>query len=208
MTKLRAVLGGFRFGLLLQFAVGPVTLFVFQIATTQGTAAALSGAAAVTIVDALFILAAILGVGALLEKSPRAKSMLRVFGAVVLVLFGANMVLGVFGINLIPGLNLSQAASGAGVFWRAFFITISSPLTIVFWAGIFSAKIAEGNMSRRELYLYGLGALLSTVVCFSVLCVVGGLAQSFVPAVAIAALNVAVGCAFIFFGFRTALRRQ
>lgn len=200
------LLRGFRFGMLLQLAIGPVGLFVFQTASTQGVRAALPGVLAVSLVDAAFIVAAIFGIGALLEKSPRAKSTLRIFGAVVLALFGLSMVLGAFGVHVIPGLGAPKEG-GAGVFWYTLLLTASSPLTIVFWAGVFSAKIAQGGMSRRELYLFGLGAVLSTLVCFTLLCAAGGLAKGFVPPVALMVLNVAVGCALIVFGARTALRK-
>ena len=198
------ILRGFRFGMLLQFAVGPVCLFVFQIASTSGFWAALPGAAAVALVDAAFILAAIWGVGALLERSPRAKVVLRVFGAVVLILFGVNTVLGAFGIHLLPSLGL--AAGEGGVFWRTLLLTVSSPLTIVFWAGIFSAKIAEDGMTRVQLYWFGLGAVLSTVLFFLLVALVGDVAKSFLTGQIIAVLNALVGIVLIGFGLRTALR--
>ena len=44
---------GFRFGLLLQFALGPMTLLIFQIAVASGFAVAIQGVVGVTLVDGL-----------------------------------------------------------------------------------------------------------------------------------------------------------
>ncbi|MBP1745267.1 MAG: hypothetical protein H6Q58_2245, partial [Firmicutes bacterium] len=78
------VFKGFRFGMLLQVAVGPVCLFIFQTAASSGFASAEMGVLGVAIVDALFISAAILGIGALISRYPKAEKFLKYFGAAVL----------------------------------------------------------------------------------------------------------------------------
>jgi len=59
---------GFKFGLLLQIAIGPVCLFIFQLAVINGFFVAMIGILAVFIVDSLFIFGAIKGIAALLES--------------------------------------------------------------------------------------------------------------------------------------------
>ncbi|MCZ2416482.1 MAG: LysE family transporter [Burkholderiales bacterium] len=49
-------------------------------------------------------------------------------------------------------------------FINALLLTLSSPLTIVFWAGIFTAKITSGETTREEVYYFAAGAILSTPV--------------------------------------------
>ena len=60
---------GFRFGLILQAAVGPVSVFIFQTAASFGIVSAEAAVMGVTIADLICVLAAIWGVGTLLEKS-------------------------------------------------------------------------------------------------------------------------------------------
>ncbi|MHB8066216.1 MAG: LysE family transporter, partial [Ruminiclostridium sp.] len=94
------LLKGFRFGMLLQLAIGPVCIFIFQMATLNGFYIAETGVIAVVLIDGLFILLSILGVAALL-KNENIKSGLKVFGAVILFVFGLSMVTSLFGINII-----------------------------------------------------------------------------------------------------------
>lgn len=62
------IIKGFRFGMILQLAVGPVCLFIFQTAVSSGALIAFLGVAGVSVVDAAFIIAAIFGLGAILNK--------------------------------------------------------------------------------------------------------------------------------------------
>ena len=103
---------GFRFGTLLQLAVGPICLYVLQTAAGGGFFAAESAVLGVTLMDVLYITAAILGLGALINKSARASRMLRLFGAAVLVLFGLANVLSAFGVSILPVISLTEGLSG------------------------------------------------------------------------------------------------
>ncbi len=196
---------GFRFGMLLQLAVGPVCLFVLQSASARGFWAAESAAAAATLVDAAFISLAILGVASVVEKT-NVKRWLMLFGAAVLILFGAATVLGAFGISILPGLNLS--GGGMHPFFGSLLLTLSNPLTILFWAGVFAGKVAELDLGKRSVWLFGAGALASTAVSLTVVALLGGLVGALLPAVAIQALNGLVGAALIFFGVRMALPKR
>ncbi len=196
---------GFRFGMLLQLAVGPVCLFVLQSASAKGFWAALSAAAAATLVDATFIALAILGVAAVVER-PNVKRRLKLAGAVVLLLFGGATVLGAFGIPVLPGLNLS--AGGLHPFTGSLLLTLSNPLTILFWAGVFAGKVAELNLEKRGVWLFGAGALASTAVSLTVVSLLGGLLGALLPELVIQVLNGLVGAALVFFGIRMALPKR
>ncbi len=198
---------GFRFGMLLQFTIGPVCMFIFQTAAASGFAAAVTGVAGVALADALFIAAAIFGIGALIDKYPKTKSMMKYFGAAVLILFGISTAAAAFGVSVIPSLKFSAGQSTGGVFLKALLLTLSSPLTILFWAGVFSSKISEENLQRKDMYLFGLGAVLSTLFFLSLVSLLGSLINSFVGQGFISALNIAVGFALVAFGIRTALKR-
>ena len=75
--KSGVIWSGFRFGTVLQVAIGPICLFIFQTAAKSGVAAGLAAALGVTLADMIYITAAIYGVGALLERSERARTWFR-----------------------------------------------------------------------------------------------------------------------------------
>ena len=197
---------GFRFGTLLQIAVGPVCLFVFRTAATSGFLAAEAAVLAVTLADTLYVAAALLGVGTIIEKNRQAKSVFSYLGAAVITLFGISSILGAFGVNIIPGIGGMAETTSESAFINALLLTLSSPLTIVFWAGIFTAKITSGETDGEEVYYFAAGAILSTPVFMSFAAAAGVLTGSFLPGSLIAALNAAVEAVLVFFGIRTAFR--
>ena len=197
---------GFRMGMLLQIAVGPVCAYIFQAAAGAGFWAAESGVLGVALADALYIFAALLGMGTLIERRPALKSALKYGGAAVMMLFGALMLVGVAFPGLLPGLKLTTR--DAGVFASTALLTLSSPLTIVFWAGAFAQRAAEEGVKREDLALYGLGAVCSTLVFLSAVAALGGVTRSFLPEAAISVLNVVVGLVLIGFGIRTVVKKD
>jgi len=194
--------------MLLQFTIGPVCMFIFQSAASSGFAAALTGVAGVALADALFITAAVLGIGSLIERYPKAKRLMKYFGAAVLILFGISTAAAVLGITVIPSMRFSANQGTGSVFLKALLLTLSSPLTILFWAGVFSSKITEENMLRSDMYLFGLGAVLSTLFFLSLVSLIGSLVNSFVGPEVISALNLAVGLLLVAFGIRTLLKKS
>lgn len=204
----KTFLSGFKFGLILQAAVGPVSLFIFQTAAASGIWSAEGAVLGVTLADLVCVAAAIWGVGTLLDRSKTGKMYLKYFGAIVLWIFGAAAILGAFGINLIPGFDISAEHTADSAFVYCFILAISSPLTIVFWAGIFSAKLTEDNMSKRDIHIYGLGAIFSTLVCMNIVAAAGTLTSSFLPDAAIKGMNMVVGAVLILFGVKTFRKQQ
>lgn len=197
---------GFRFGLLLQLAVGPVCLFIFQTAASMGLKAAIIGVLGVTVVDALYILAAILGIGTLLNRYEMLKMPLHFFGAIIVILFGVSTILSVFGLSLIPGISLFSTNASQSVFTKTMLLTLSNPLTILFWAGVFSTKIMEDKMATSEMITFGLGAVLSTLVFLSLISLFGSFINTFLPNWTLELLNVIVGLSLLGFGIRNLVK--
>jgi len=199
---------GFRFGMILQFAVGPVCLFIFQQSVYNGLLPALAGVAAVTLVDGLFIILSLLGLSLLVQKHTR---FLNLAGALVLAAFGLKTIIEAACLLLNPdtvnqvAAHIPDAAAptvtlGAG-FLSAFVLTASNPLTIVFWAGVFSGKMSE--LTRSQQLGFGLGAILSTMTFLGIISVAGQLTSQFLPRFIILLLNLGVG--IIICGFAVAM---
>jgi threonine/homoserine/homoserine lactone efflux protein len=196
-------LSGLRFGLLLQLAVGPVCLMVFNTAGTLGFLMGSLAALAVTVVDGLYIALAALGISAFLQNE-RVKKIIRAAGAVVLVLFGLDIAAGALGASFLPQIAMLRDSGTENVFLRAAILTGSNPLTIVFWGGVFSTRITAEDMERSRIFPFGAGCAGATFLFLNGVAVAGSVARSFLSPALMAALNVGVGLAIVFFALRMA----
>lgn len=197
---------GFKFGMLLQLAIGPVCLFIFNTAVSSGFLFAEFGVLGVAFMDGLFILLAILGVGKFLENSDRIKKIIGYFGGGILIIFGLSLLLSSFGISILPKINLLKEVTSKNIFLKAIILTGSNPLGIIFWAGVFSAKIIEEKMTRNNVYSFGIGACFSTLLFLTCVAMMGSLITNFLSLNIVKFLNVAVGFILIIFGFKTLKR--
>lgn len=201
------VIDGFKFGLMLQIAVGPVCFFIFQMAVSNGLISALVGTLGVTIIDGLYIFFAILGIGKLLEKNKNIKNILKYFGSFVLIVFGLYIVLNSSNSHSVSQFNITKSINQTP-FLSAILLTLSNPLTIVFWSGVFASKTAEDNMDFKEVTLFGIGSLIATLIFLSLVSVFGCFTKSFVNEHLIMLLNIAVGFVLIFFGIKPYFKKH
>jgi len=151
---------------------------------------------------------AIFGIGAIINKYDIAKKALTYFGALVFILFGLSIIFDAFGNPIFPNLMLLKSGNVSRVFLKTMILTLSNPLTILFWAGVFSSKITESDMTRKDMYLFGTGAILSTLFFLSVITIIGSLANRFLSSNILYLLNIAVGLVLIFFGIRTVIKSK
>jgi threonine/homoserine/homoserine lactone efflux protein len=202
-----SVLQGLKFGMLLQLAIGPVSLLILKIAGNRGFAQAMSGTAAVVLVDSLFILLAILGIASFVGRE-QTRKLFNYVGAVIVALFGAATILEIFGIHIMPGSGVFSASGETGSFVEAFVLTAANPLTILFWAGVFTVRITEGKLSGAEVYFFGLGCALSTLVALTAVAVFGTVSGTFLPDKMIDLLNFIIGAVLIVFALRMILSEK
>ena len=202
---MKSYFDGLRFGMLLQLAIGPMCLLVFNSAQSAGLLPALSLVLAIALVDAFYIALAALGAGKLLANR-KADKAVRIVGGCVLVLFGLHIALAAFGISLLPGLHIETTARS--LFVQGLILTLSNPLTIVFWGSVLTAKIVENGLRKRELAVFSLGAVSATLLFLTAVALLGTVLGSFIPKSVSAALNVAVGLLIIYFGVKLFLKKE
>ena len=198
---------GFRFGMLLQFAIGPVFIFIFDTARQDGIFNAEIGVASVVLVDAFYILLAILGVTVFLQNN-KVKKFFKVFGVGILTYFGIAAIIGSIGYKIIPNLIIETQTMIENPFIKGLVLTISSPLTILFWAGVFSSKVVEEKFIRKDLYRFGLGAVLSTLVFLSCVSFIGSSLRPLLHPIMIELLNMIVGILFLYFAVKLAIKKM
>lgn len=201
------IVKGFRFGMLLQLAVGPMCLLVFKTSAANGFLPGFLLVLAIALVDAVYIALSGLGVAALINNS-KARLVMKLFGAVVLVLFGMNMILGELGIRMLPMLSIATDTGNQSVFTQGLLLTASDPLTILFWSSVFSAQVIENGLTKPQLAFFGMGCVMSTLAFHTAIDLLGLAAGTFLPDIAVKILNIIVGCALIFFGIRLLLKKD
>ena len=188
--------------MLLQVAIGPVFFFILNLALQRTILDGLFAVLAVTIVDYLFIGLALLGVGKLLEKK-KIKKTLAVISSIVLVIFGALMM---SAIGALTSDNISQANNVSDYttsFLSAFLLTISSPLTIVFWTSLFASKAIENNFNKNELLIFGISAGFATLFFLGLTIILLSIFKTAIPVTAAKTGNVIVGFVLIVYGIRS-----
>lgn len=195
---------GLRFGLLLQFAVGPMCLMVFNTSKNSGFLVALSLVIAIALVDALYIFLASLGASKIL-KNPKIKNVMKVVGALVLILFGINTILNVFDINIVPGLNLNPSSSSA--FVQGIILTLSNPITIIFWGSVLTTKLIEEKFKKKELIIFSVGLVSATLLFLTIVAILGMVLSSFISNSISNILNIIVGFLIIFFGLKLFIKK-
>jgi len=193
------IFSGFLTGLLLQIAIGPVFLFILNISLQKTVIDGLLAVLAVTIVDYMFITLAALGVGKLLEK-PKIQLGLGITGSVVLVLFGIIMILTIKPNNFDTISTAYFESNYISSFMSAFLLTLSSPLTIVFWTGVFAARAIEKGYTEKQLFFFGIAAGFATFVFLGSAVTLLSIIKASIPTLFLTISNIVVGALLILYG--------
>lgn len=195
------IIKGFRFGLLLQLAVGPMCIMVFQTAASGGLSAGLLLVAAITLIDGLYIALSGLGIAAVIDRRG-VKLAVKIFGGAVLVFFGLSTIVGALGGSILPAFEAFSIRREENIFLKGLLLTASNPLTIIFWSGVFSGQVIQNKLDHSQLFQFGLGCIFSTMSFLSAVAFTGNMISGFLPQSIIAGLNVMVGSLLIGFGIR------
>ncbi len=193
---------GFKFGMLLQIAVGPVCIYIFNESVRKGVLSAFVGVIAVVLIDALFIGLSIVGISAIVKKKEK---LLKIFGSLVLIIFGIRMIVSALQITEFNNINLIEI-NYLKTFITVLFLTASNPLTIIFWSGVFSTKIIEEKFNRNDEIMFGIGAVFSTFLFLNFIVVLGQFTKNFLSLKYIMYLNILVGLVLIYFGLKLVLK--
>lgn len=196
---------GLKFGMLLQLAIGPMCLMVFNTAKNVSFIVAMSLVLAIALVDAFYIVLAGLGVSKLLDNK-KTKVIFKILGSLVLIIFGLNIILNVYNINIIPGLNLKP--SSANIFIQGLVLTLSNPMTIVFWGSVLTTKIIDDRLKKKELMVFSIGLVSSTLFFLTFIAILGTILSNFIPETISSILNVIVGLLIIFWGIKMLLKKE
>ena len=198
MKKTLGILkNGLFTGLLLQLAIGPVFFFIINLALQKTLLDGLMGALAVTTVDYIYIALSTFGIGKLLENE-KIKKIFGIVSSIVLIIFGIIIIKGAINSGISEAVISTKNLFSS--FSSVFLLTISSPMTIVFFTSLFSAKAVEYNYTKKELYLFGLGTGLATLIFMGSSVLIFSLLKGTIPTIVIQILNMIVGALIIGYG--------
>lgn len=200
------ILKGIRFGMLLQLAIGPMCLMVFNTAATYGFLYALPLIAGIATIDAFYIAISCAGVAAVINH-PKIKIAVKLLGCLVLILFGINLIAESLHLSFLPQVALLSRISAQNLFFQGLILTASNPLTVIFWGGMLSAQVVESRWNNKQLGLFALGCVLATIMFLTAVSILANLFSDFLPETAIQYLNIFVGVMLILFGIRLLLEK-
>jgi threonine/homoserine/homoserine lactone efflux protein len=195
------ILKGFKFGMLLQLAIGPMCLMVFNTSITYGCIYGIYVMSAIALVDVLYIGLACIGVASIINRT-KVKRVIKLGGCLVLSLYGVNTMLAAFDFSFLPISMSSPSISNQSLFVQVLLLTLSNPLTIVFWSSMFSTQMIKNEWSKKQLFFFAVGCVLSTVVFLTIIAFLGSELGSLLPHLVIQILNMIVGIFLFFFGIK------
>ncbi len=190
---------GLGFGLILQISVGPVCIAVLHKGIEQGFRHALAMAWGAASVDALYIFLSMAGVSALLQLES-ARIAIGLGGALLLVAFGLRYLLVPAGTARTGHRSKSLLKSYA----YGIALTLTNPLTILFWAGVLGAMMSTRTFDQTGgMALFATGCVTATLVFLTVVALAGHLLERLLNDRLVLWLNRAVG--LFLFGFAVKL---
>ncbi|MBQ6713465.1 MAG: LysE family transporter, partial [Selenomonadales bacterium] len=121
-------------------------------------------------------------------------------------LFGINMILEVVGRDIV--LHISSYSDAQSVFVQGLILTLSNPLTIVFWGTVLTQKMIKEQLRRSELFFFSAGLVSATVFFLTGIAILGTEMKEFLPDTISNGMNVVVGVVIVYFGIKMFLNKQ
>jgi threonine/homoserine/homoserine lactone efflux protein len=149
----------FVFGVIVSGTVGPIALLIFGTGARQGLATGALAALGAALADFLYALLAFLLGALVLPVLVEYRRGIDVACALLLIAFGAWMIIA----QLRQGSAPQAASSGARVFLPVFLLTALNPMTLVIFAGFVPQLPVAGSPLVATGYALALGAGSVTV---------------------------------------------
>ena len=191
----------------LQLAVGPVCIAAFNASAMYGLLPAAAFVIAVTLTDAAFIALACAGAAAIINKI-KIKKIIKAVGSAILVLFGLYIILSALQSSNASTADLFKDISARSLFAQGFILTAANPLTIIFWGGVFSSQIINDKLNKKQMLIFGIGCVLSTLIALTCVSVLGSVAGKYLPGGVIKMLNICAGVVIIIFGIQFLYKKE
>ncbi|NHN32991.1 LysE family transporter [Paenibacillus agricola] len=196
-----SVLGFFVLGLSLAAPIGPVNAAQLDKGIKKGFLQAWLLGMGAMIADAVFLILIYLGVVHFLT-TPFMKTFLWLFGSFILFYSGTESLLGAFKLHTTATRSRSEDHALAS-FTSGFLLAISSPLTILFWLGIYGSVLVESVTTSSTAHLMlNTAALFAGILLWDI--IMAGLASTFrayLTPRSLSVISIVSGLSLLGFGF-------
>lgn len=194
-------------GLLLNLTPGPDTVYIVGRGSAQGLRAGVAAAFGICAGLAVHVLAAALGLSAILAASADAFAVVKLLGAAYLVWVGISLLRST-GSGLESPERIAPAATLRAVFLQGMLTNVLNPKVAIFFLAYLPQFVDDSAPSKPLAFLF-LGAVFTVngtlwnlVVAWSAARLAAGLGRSSAP---VRWFNRCVGALFVYLGARLAL---
>jgi threonine/homoserine/homoserine lactone efflux protein len=188
---------GVGLGFAIAAAVGPISLLTIRRTLAHGQAYGLASGAGVALADATYAGIAAFGLTAITSVLVGGRAVLGVVGGAVLVVLGTRTILS--RPASAAAAETSDRPGLAAAFASIFGLTLTNPMTILSFAGVFAAAGLTGH-GGAEAGLLTLGVYLGSLLWWIVLTTVVGRLRSRVTVGALTWVNRISGGLLVAFG--------
>lgn len=195
-------------GMMAVFAVtpGPANLFAIATGARAGPGAALAGVAGMNVASLVWLLAAALGLGALVHAFPAAFRLIAIAGGLYVAWLGARALW-----SALKGegahFSAARAATTKTAFRDGFAVQLSNPKAVVFFTAVLPPFVDPSRPAIPQLALLGATVILLDVIAMSGYGVAGGaLANALQKPAMSRAFSAAVGVLLLIAAALIALR--
>jgi threonine/homoserine/homoserine lactone efflux protein len=189
---------GYLFGLAFQLGIGPVSLAVIHNALNAGWLSSWVMVCGVALTDGFYIALSIMGIAAIMQI-PGLQLWFGFGGALVLIYFGIRAWRRPVGSSDPLTLRRGMVQN----FLYGIGITLTNPLTILFWSGTFGQWVLDGKFAARiDLLVFGSGCVAATLTALTFLALFAGQAKRYLSPTVLRWVNRASGLFLIGFAVR------
>ena len=191
-------------GISLVAPIGPVSAAAIKNGMKGGFFPAFTTGLGAASADTTILLLIYLGLARFME-TPAVQLVIYIAGSAILIYLGATTML-----EKPPALDSETGAKTpvAGAFASGYVIAISSPITIVWWLGVFGAILADTvrSATKLEALLSSLTIVVGVILWFVILGVILHAGKRFVNEKTLRAVSATAGVVIIGFGVYFAWR--
>jgi threonine/homoserine/homoserine lactone efflux protein len=189
-------LRGLIIGFTIAAAVGPITLLVIRRTITHGGGYGFASGLGVAAADATYAGVAAFGLTAITSVLVSGHVLLGLVGGAIIAIIGVRTVL-----SRPAGPAADAERPGlAGAFLSIYALTMTNPLTIVLYAGVFAGIGLVAGSSFVDAAVVTLAAWLGSTAWWVILCSIVGWARGRVSTTALLWVNRISGAALVVFG--------
>ncbi len=201
---MRRYFEGIKFGMVVQLIIGPMCLMVFHTSKDIGFLSTIPLILIIALVDAFYIILSCCGVSRFL-KNKIYRDAFRIIGAIILIVFGMNTIFNVFSITIIPWFTIFPNINS--ILLKGLILALSNPITILYWGSVFSTKLLNDPMKKKELVCFCFGLVSATILFESFVATIGSSFGLFLPVSISKMINVIIGIVIIIFGFQQLMNK-